>query len=43
LQNNFANPEQKKFYYIKRMMKMVNIGAAVVLGVYLIKNYLGGW
>ena len=29
MQNNFANPEQKKFYYIKRMMKMVNIGAAV--------------
>tara|TARA_B110001454_G_scaffold7631_1_gene7307 strand:+ start:6594 stop:6722 length:129 start_codon:yes stop_codon:yes gene_type:complete len=41
LQNNFKNPQQKKFYFIKRAIMMGNI-LIVLFGIlYFGKEFLG--
>jgi len=41
LQNNFKNPQQKKFYFIKRAIMMGNIIIAISVILYLSKELLG--
>jgi hypothetical protein len=42
LQTDFANAQQKKFYYIKVIIKMANIGIALGLGLFFAKDFIGG-
>jgi len=41
LQNNFKNPQQKKFYFIKRAIMMGNIIITISVILYLSKELLG--
>jgi hypothetical protein len=42
LQTDFVNSQQKKFYYIKVLIKMGNIGIALGLGLFFAKDFIGG-
>jgi len=41
LQIDFKNPQQKKFYYIKRAIMMGNIFIAIAAMLYFSKEFLG--
>ncbi|GFN40272.1 MAG: hypothetical protein YK1309IOTA_1510005 [Marine Group I thaumarchaeote] len=41
LQDNFANPQHKKFYFIRRAFKIGNIVIAIAAILFLAKYFLG--
>jgi len=41
LQTNFKNPQQKKFYFIKRAIMRANIVIAIFAILYFTKEFMG--
>jgi len=41
LQNNFVNPQLKKFYFIRRAFKVTNIVITVIAVLIVTKHFLG--